>query len=403
MFYEDYERSSLRLSYSKTPTGSAEVLEENNFYPFGLKHEGYNVLAGNPAYNYEYNGKELQKETDWSDYGARMYMSDIGRWGVIDPLAEQMTRYSPYNYAFNNPVSFIDPDGRRPLPPEEDFKSNAPSNGMLAYLASGGKIDRGSIMAFYGLNDHMGEFFAKVQAGGGGGNASSENPPGSRGHFWKDVSSFFKRIFGSGRKNSGSLVVGPAKSITAVDYDADGVRLFGLITGANYNPMEEYRANRDNPFYNEGESSLDRSFRLMNSSHIEIMQDFGGGGYNMFGGYGRIGNVAGATEGVSIASKISAEAEANGILSTQRGINPAKVAEYFEQMSNGTYKPTGGAGYIHEGKYILTDGNHRMNAAIRHGIESGNFKYIEEIINKGNFIRRNPLIDNYKVYKLPVK
>ncbi|MGG5211115.1 DUF6443 domain-containing protein, partial [Chryseobacterium sp. MIQD13] len=79
---------NIRLSYSKSLSGSAEVLEENNYYPFGLKHEGYNVLAGNPAYNYEYNGKELQQETGWSDYGARMYMSDIGRWGVIDPLAE---------------------------------------------------------------------------------------------------------------------------------------------------------------------------------------------------------------------------------------------------------------------------------------------------------------------------
>ncbi|WP_338152001.1 RHS repeat-associated core domain-containing protein [Chryseobacterium angstadtii] len=103
------------LNYFKNTAGSAEVLEENNYYPFGLKQEGYNTFTGNPAYNYQYNGKELQKETGWSDYSARMYMSDIGRWGVVDPLAEQMRRFSPYNYAFNNPVSFVDPDGMKPM------------------------------------------------------------------------------------------------------------------------------------------------------------------------------------------------------------------------------------------------------------------------------------------------
>ncbi|WP_449397449.1 RHS repeat-associated core domain-containing protein [Chryseobacterium wanjuense] len=85
---------NVRLSYMKNGSGT-EIIEENNFYPFGMKHEGYNPTAGNPAYNYGYNGKELQKETGWSDYGARMYMSDIGRWGVVDPLAEQMRRLFP--------------------------------------------------------------------------------------------------------------------------------------------------------------------------------------------------------------------------------------------------------------------------------------------------------------------
>lgn len=95
------------------------VVQQDDFYAFGLEFNSYK-RENAAKNNYLYNGKEKQDELDlgWLDYGARMYMADIGRWGVIDPLSEKMRRYSPYNYAFDNPLRYIDPDGMWPEVPK---------------------------------------------------------------------------------------------------------------------------------------------------------------------------------------------------------------------------------------------------------------------------------------------
>ena len=105
---------SIRVITDKNGT----VQEQNDYYPYGGRHTSGNTYAALPGNNHKFNGKEEQTTGNigYLDYGARMYDNVTGRWSTPDPLAEKYKSMSPYNYCLNNPVIFVDPDGRAPSP-----------------------------------------------------------------------------------------------------------------------------------------------------------------------------------------------------------------------------------------------------------------------------------------------
>lgn len=93
------------------------IVEENNYYPFGLKHSGYNEGGFQASkYKTKFNNREWQDELGLNmtamDY--RQYDNALGRFNSIDALAELMTSTTPYHFGYSNPVYWADPSGLSP-------------------------------------------------------------------------------------------------------------------------------------------------------------------------------------------------------------------------------------------------------------------------------------------------
>ncbi len=133
---------NIRLSYGIDPaTNTLKIIEENHYYPFGLKHTNYNsdwmkfeeiesgriALRGGgdtgtieiikPIYNYKFQSQERQDELglNWDSFKWRNYDFAIGRFFNIDPLTEKYVDWTPYAFSGNRVVDSRELEGLEPV------------------------------------------------------------------------------------------------------------------------------------------------------------------------------------------------------------------------------------------------------------------------------------------------
>ena len=202
-----------------------------DYYPFGEALYGRNSFDN---YRYAFQGQELDQDTQMEAFQLRLWDGRIGRWLSTDPYGQYS---SPYLGMGNNPVSSIDPDG--------------------------------------GWETRFGAWLGSFFDGRSGGTI-----------FKSERGDFGIRYDGT-YDSDGAIAYAP--NFGGKRYDVKEQSWLQIIAGNNRpnTPVEDYREWRDYPLYHPGETWTDKWARGINSAHADVMQDFGSGGYNMFGGYGR--------------------------------------------------------------------------------------------------------------------
>lgn len=124
--YKDH-LGNIRLSYSDangdgdidvtTDPLMNELIEENNYYPFGLKHKGYNSgvssIGNSMAQNWDFQGQERTEDLGLNvlEFKYRIHDPAIGRFWQVDPLAEEYVYNGVYNFSENRVVDAVELEG----------------------------------------------------------------------------------------------------------------------------------------------------------------------------------------------------------------------------------------------------------------------------------------------------
>jgi len=133
---------------------NADVVTASDYYPGGMQMPGRKYSNGS-SYRYGFNGKEndndVKGEGNSLDFGARIYDPRIGRWLSVDPMIARMPGVGSYTYVNNNPIRYIDPDGKFLLDVHQRIVQAALSGLSFELITRNRKTEKGGD----GLNNDM--------------------------------------------------------------------------------------------------------------------------------------------------------------------------------------------------------------------------------------------------------
>ncbi len=145
-FYKESLCSSVLSSTTAITDANGSLSQHVLYFAYGETFVDEHRNSTNSPYLF--NGKEYDEETGRYYYGARYYDPRVSLWIGVDPMAGKYPGVSPYCYTFNNPVKFIDPDGKEPTPQEAIAlvkHINSYFNNKKVQLIGGWKLDLNNV------------------------------------------------------------------------------------------------------------------------------------------------------------------------------------------------------------------------------------------------------------------
>jgi RHS repeat-associated protein len=152
-----YNPKIVDVAYQHGAQYIADVKSYSDYYAFGMLKPGRH---GGESYRFTFNGMEKDDEVKGNgnhlDYGARILDPRIGKFLSLDPLAKDYPSLSDYAYVANNPIMYIDPDGKKIVIP--NVADREPILKMINSRAAG----------VFGINDKTGELYVIKKEGSKG-------------------------------------------------------------------------------------------------------------------------------------------------------------------------------------------------------------------------------------------